>query len=183
MAEGDDHRRCMATHPPSSEAPGRTSCAALLAPAWEGQSTGGQRENCSTLTSISPVAWDTQCKQFVSQSSNQCVHPEVPTGTLSPPLPPSPGTCFNFHFRKGVEPPPPPPRPPPPSISSQLKIRRFGTRWHQQSFLRRLRHTLRGLLCVWHLPNGISVPNTMFPHSQTSWFDFTVGPLPSSKCV
>ena len=40
----------------------------------------------------SPLAWDKQCKRFIPQDSNQCVHLEVPTGVLTqlfrqPPLP------------------------------------------------------------------------------------------------
>ena len=48
-------------------------------------STCEQRERCPTLPKI-PVAWDRQCEQLPLETSNQCVHPEVPTSTLTPPL-------------------------------------------------------------------------------------------------
>ena len=44
------------------------------------------------IENISSVAWDKQSHQFLSERTNQCVHPEVATGTLTRPLwqPPPP---------------------------------------------------------------------------------------------
>ena len=38
------------------------------------------------LLPFSPVGWDNQCGQLLPENSNQCGHPEVPTGTLTQPL-------------------------------------------------------------------------------------------------
>ena len=46
-----------------------------------------QRDRCPTN---SAVAWGKRCKQFIPETSNRCVHPEVPTGSLTEPLWPSP---------------------------------------------------------------------------------------------
>ena len=112
--------------PPNSQSPppqgilGMTECDARWRPhvrdARVARGTGStceKRDNCPTVSYqkySSTQAWDKQCKQFISENSNQCVHPEVPTGTLTKrftatPRPPTP-TPHVVHPVDPLDPPP-----------------------------------------------------------------------------